>query len=188
MNSCFIGSFGHAEYSSDVDILYLGSMEDLGNIPFEHNFYKGFNQLCIAFPINDKIIQVDFMFTTSFGWSKFVYINSPESKYKGVFRTMLIMAIVVSRTKQTFDNGDYKQVSVRLTSGGWTTVKNSKGKILSADFLTNDPLEICKLVGIDYNKTSTFEEIYDQVKDDERVIQKFNEYGSNYSPNWVVWG
>ncbi len=85
------------------------------------------------------------------------------------------MATIVSRSTRKISETKHSQLSVILHSGVYLTVKEGK-KVISREFLTDDPKTICQLVCLDFNRTNSYEEIFEQVKDEINVINKYNEY------------
>jgi len=200
-----IGSYGkkvEGETHGDLDIAVSSEAiqdrnglgpEDLLNfvndalegMGFETKVMSGFKQVSAGIPIpgTDDIVQVDFMLSPDLNWSRFVY-NSPnfrenESKYKGVYRNALLMAIITETSKnilkQTpegkaeelesnvirYPEGIYK--SRRSFMGKKGLVKNAK---LLKDFdqlITRDPQQVTELaVGKGYTpeSISTFERLW----------------------------
>lgn len=174
----YIGSVGQGREVGDVDVIIktsLGVLSNLfTNIGYRYKTFKGFNQISVEFPINDTFIQLDLMCTENMNWSRWVYKNSPSSHMKGRYRTTLIMATVVGRT-QTEDKTE--QYSVLLDKGVFK-VKKQGNKVLSREFVTDDPIKVCELIGLEYEKTINGEDILKQVESDNRVMLKFNEYNN----------
>ena len=101
---------------------------------------KGFNQVCIAvaIPGTNDYAQVDLMLSTSLEWSKFMYYSpdftKAESKYKGLYRNLLLMSIISEMNKEivkrTEDDEieEYKQFVIRLNKGVYSVAKSFMGK------------------------------------------------------------
>ena len=84
------------------------------------------------------------------------------------------MATVVGRTQ---NEDKTEQYSVLLDKGVFK-VKKQGNKVLSREFVTDDPIKVCELVGLEYEKTINGEDILKQVESDNRVMLKFNEYNN----------
>lgn len=130
----------------------------------------GFNQVSIAAPINGDVKngvgQVDLMLSRDINWSRFMY-HSPdftkdESKYKGAYRNILLMAAIgksfveiVDQTEQG-DVKEYEAYVVRLNQGIVKVRKSFVGKkgllknaALLKEFdreITNAPEEVVNLL------------------------------------------
>lgn len=202
-----VGSYGkktNAEISSDIDVAISIDALTKNNLdmgPYHlngidailqcHGYVTkqipGFNQISFAAPLQSfgrwGFVQVDFMLSENLEWSKFIY-HSPdftinESKYKGVVRTLLLMAILSESTRNIIskdDNGNTILIEskvIRLPKGIYSTTRTfmgKKGLIKKAKLLkehdkliTNDPLEATKLiVGKQYipKDLSSFESIW----------------------------
>jgi hypothetical protein len=102
----------------------------------------GFNQVSFGAPIGgdpkNGVGQVDLMLSTDLDWSRFIYhspdFRTAESKYKGAYRNLLLMAAVgksfFEATKKT-DKGEtaeYKAYVVRLNQGIVEVRKSFEGK------------------------------------------------------------
>jgi len=152
---------------------------------------KGFQLISIAYPIkgNEQLgfCQVDLMLSTSLEWSKFIY-HSPdfrkaESKYKGLYRNILLMvAIKLSEKKivKFAEDGispeEIEYLAIRFNQGLVKIRKTFKGKnglVKSASllkdynkFITNVPNDIIhKVFGDKYSikDVETFEKLYDLI-------------------------
>lgn len=180
----------------------------LSSAGFETKIMKGFNQVTAAIPIpgdaEDGIAQVDFMISPDLEWSKFAY-NSPdfsknESKYKGVYRNALLMAIFTEAYKDIVKKtpeGDTEELEthvIRYPEGIWRARKSfmgkrglvKTGKLLKDfdKFITTDPQEVVELaVGKGYTpqNISTFEKLWHLVNrkdfihwnNEEDIMKKF---------------
>lgn len=99
----------------------------------------GFDQVSVSveIPGTKDFGQVDLMLSTNLDWSRFMY-HSPnfitaESKYKGLYRNILLMSIIgVSSSKVEKElNGETEEYSaniIRLTSGVYKVRKSFMGK------------------------------------------------------------
>lgn len=131
---------------------------------------KGFEQVSFGVPVNGNekngVAQVDLMLSTNLDWSRFMY-HSPnfreaESKYKGMYRNVLMMSIVSEMFKEatkTTDAGEieqYRQYVIRLEKGIYQVEKTFMGKKGSLvktatllhdqdKFITSTPEEVVKL-------------------------------------------
>lgn len=200
-----IGSFGKKladKESSDVDIavsvdkiagangIGMGEVLDwmdkkLSSIGFMTAKVGGFNQLSMGVPINGKasngIGQIDLMLSTSLNWSKFMYYSPDfkvaESKYKGMYRNILLMSIFSEGTKKTIktiDSGEieeYEHYVVHLEKGisyVRKTLMGKKGALVKTatilhefnKFVTNTPEEVVHLAfgsHVQPNDVMTFE-------------------------------
>jgi hypothetical protein len=147
----------------------------------------GFNQVSIGVPIGGKasngMAQVDLMMTSSLDWSTFMY-HSPnfkeaESKYKGMYRNVLLMSIVSEMKKESTkltDKGEveeYKQYVIRLGQGIFEVSKTLMGKkgltktpklLHDQDrFITNTPEAVTEIAfgpNIKPSDIMTFENIW----------------------------
>lgn len=189
-DAAIIGSAGKKlpdQTSGDIDIAvsadkiaaFLGtslqnvlfSLNDkLKSLGYSTKMAPGFNQVSIGALINGKqnngIVQVDFMLSTDIEWSRFIY-HSPdfriaESRYKGAYRNLLLMAAIAQSFKaivaQT-DAGETKEFEayvVRLNQGVVQVRKSFEGKkgllknaalLKEFDkFVTNTPSEVVSLL------------------------------------------
>jgi len=145
----------------------------------------GFKQVSAGIPIpgTSDIAQVDFMLSPNLDWSRFVYhspdFRSGESKYKGVYRNALLMAIITESSKEILKRtaeGDVEELEtnvIRYSEGIWRARKSFMGKKglvktgqLLRDFdkfVTLNPQEVTELaVGKGYTpeSISTFERLW----------------------------
>lgn len=226
-----IGSFGKkldTQTSGDIDIAVsidkIASINRLGvndvldwlgdtlkKLKYDTKVMKGFQQVSIAFPINGNVkngyAQVDLMLSSNMDWSKFVY-TSPnfklaESKYKGLYRNMLLMSILSEAMKKvTKTNKDeieeYEMYAMRMDSGIFKVKKSFMGKkgnlvktaVLLKDqdeFITNTPeelIEICFGPGFGIPDMIGFENVWKLVNSStfphkaklKQIIDKFKYY------------
>jgi len=148
----------------------------------------GFKQISIGTPIEGKtkngIAQVDLMLTEDMEWSTFMY-HSPdftkaESKYKGMYRNVLLTSIISEGTKKTVkktDKGEieeYEHQVIHLEKGLASTRKSLMGKkglivktatILKEfdKFITSTPSEVVKTAfgsEVAPSNVMTFEDIW----------------------------
>lgn len=157
---------------------------------------KGFNILSIRVKIPNTLdfAQVDLMLTTNLEWLKFSY-HSPdylkgESKYKGLYRTSLIMS-AISVINKSIDyineNGEVECINhyaMRLDDGLYKVTKSYKGKkgiiktpkILKSEFITNNPEEVSmKFFGVSPDKLNSFEDVYDLIHHNIYFYRKFKD-------------
>jgi len=145
----------------------------------------GFKQVTAGIPIprTSDIAQVDFMLSPSLDWSRFAYhspdFRSRESKYKGVYRNALLMAIITESSKEILKRtaeGDVEELEtnvIRYPEGIWRARKSFMGKkglvktgqlLREFDkFVTLNPQEVTELaVGRGYTpeSISTFERLW----------------------------
>lgn len=168
--------------------------EVLSSLGIETKKMPGFKQVSagIQIPGTTDIAQVDFMLSPKLQWSKFVY-HSPdfrkdESKYKGVYRNALLMAIITESGKEIIKRtpeGEVEELEtnvLRYPEGIWRARKNFMGKKglvktgqLLRDFdkfITTDPQEVVELaVGKGYTpeSISTFERLWHLVTRDNFI-------------------
>jgi len=218
-----IGSYGKkatGQTSGDIDIAVatdviagnnhisvnsvLDFVEDkLKSLGYDTSKAKGFNQVSFAVPINGNyangIGQVDFMFTDSLNWSEFIY-HSPdfskfESKYKGLYRNILLMKIISNAKRKTTkitDSGEteeYESYVVRLNQGVVQVTKSFKGKtglVKNANllkdqdkFITNTPEEVSNILfgpSVQPSDIMTFEDLWRQFTNPKFIHKdKFNQ-------------
>jgi hypothetical protein len=200
-----IGSFGKKlsdKESSDVDVAVsvdkiagqngIGMEEVLDwletklssmGLPIKKSI--GFQQISVGVPISGKkgngIGQIDLMLSTNLDWSRFMYYSPDfkvaESKYKGLYRNVLLMSIFSEGTKKavkTTDSGEteeYEQTVIHLESGLASvrkTLMGKKGALVKTatkldefdKFLTNVPEEVVHLAfgpNVQPNDVMTFE-------------------------------
>jgi len=161
--------------------------EKLKSLGYSTKVARGFFQVSFGAPINgdwkNGTVQVDLMLSTSLEWSNFIY-HSPnfkeaESKYKGLYRNILLMSIIsehakeVSKKTETGETEQYKQYVIRLEKGIYSVEKTFMGKkglvktpslLRDQDkFITNTPDEVVKMAFGENVKPSdvmTFENIW----------------------------
>jgi hypothetical protein len=152
----------------------------------------GFQQVSIGVPIegkeNNGIAQIDLMLTDDLNFSTFMY-HSPdftksESKYKGLYRNILLMNIISNSKRESSkltDKGEveeYKAYVLRLNQGVVAVTKTFMGargigktaKLLGDQdkFITNTPEVIAELAfgpGIPVAEIMTFEDMWRYVID-----------------------
>lgn len=155
---CTLGSTGKKpdnEYSGDIDIcieypynkintnIIISHINELYNNP-EIYISSGFKIISFGYIYNyenieDRIVQVDLMFSNDIVYSKFMY-HSPnyknnESKFKGLYRTNLL-TFIAGRTPTGIDNiynennvlTDYWKYTLTYDNGLKLTHKSYKGK------------------------------------------------------------
>ena len=153
---------------------------------------KGFQQVSIGVPIEgDKgkgIAQIDLMLTDNLDFSTFMY-HSPdftkaESKYKGLYRNILLMNIISNSKRETTkltDKGEveeYKSYVLRLNQGVVSVSKTFMGKkglvktpslLKDQDkFISNTPEVIAELAfgpDVPVSEIMTFEDMWRHVTD-----------------------
>lgn len=204
-NYSVLGSYGKklpGQTYGDIDIaVYLNdAIQEDQEIPFlvdslEYNGYStkvnhGFKIVSFACPIytrdfknSEGFAQIDLMISPSLEWSNFIY-HSPnfrknESKYKGLYRNILLMALITEPqkwiVKETSDGG-IEEIEVNILRypkgiyrvrknfmGKKGLVKNGKNVPGSEEFITNEPSEIIQMtVGGKYriHDIDTFEKLW----------------------------
>jgi hypothetical protein len=227
-----IGSFGKKlsdKESSDVDIAVSVdkiagqngiSMEEvldwldskLASAGYPTKVAKGFQQVSIGVPIGGKkgngLGQIDLMLSTNLDWSRFMYYSPDfkvaESKYKGLYRNVLLMSIFSEGTKKTVkttDSGDieeYEQYVIHLEKGVSSvrkTLMGKKGSLVKTatilhdfdKFVTNTPEEVVRLAfgpKVQPNDIMTFENAWTQFQSKEfpyadrrtEILNRFKAY------------
>lgn len=107
---------------------------------YETAVSKGFNQVSVSIQIpgTNDYGQVDLMLSTNLDWSRFMY-HSPnfieaESKYKGLYRNILLMSIIseskrkIEKETDAGEAEEYSQYAVRMESGVFKVRKTFLGK------------------------------------------------------------
>jgi len=176
-----------------VDVLNFVN-DVLVGMGFETKVMSGFKQVSAGIPIpgTSEVAQVDFMLSPSLDWSRFAY-HSPnfrekESKYKGVYRNALLMAVITETSKEIIKKtaeGDTEEVEsnvIRYPEGIWRARKSFMGKkglvktgqvLRDFDkFVTTNPQEVAELaVGKGYTKDSidTFEKLWFLITNDRYI-------------------
>jgi hypothetical protein len=160
---------------------------------YEPTSNKGLQQCSIGVPVegksNNGIAQIDLMLTDNLDFSTFMY-HSPdftkaESKYKGLYRNILLMMIISNSKRQTTkltDKGEvqeYKAYVLRLNQGIVSVTKTfmgKKGNIVKQasllhdqdKFITNTPEVIAELAfgpDIPVSELMTFEDMWRHTTD-----------------------
>jgi hypothetical protein len=200
-----IGSYGKkriGETHGDLDLavsaaavaennnLEFGDVLDFINdrlqeMGFETKKMIGFKQVSAGIPIpgTGEIAQVDFMLSPDLEWSRFIYhspdFRADESKYKGVYRNALLMAIITESSKEiirkTPEGGveELESSVIRFPEGVWRARKSFAGKKglvktgkLLRDFdkfLTTNPQEVVEMTvgeGHTPDDINTFEKLW----------------------------
>lgn len=224
-----LGSFGkkHPDQTSgDIDIAvsleriagHLGiSIDEVENAIMEicdkqnifYKFGKGIHVISMSWPIpgEDELYgQVDIMPSYNMEYSKWMY-HSPdftkaESKYKGLYRNQLIMAIIKHADQKVLTKNEkdevmeFERYALRLNSGIARTTRSYAGKrgrkknptaIKELEkHVTNVPQEIVDIAfgeGTDKKLTYNFEDVYKLfmgkkfpwVNDREEIMKSFLE-------------
>jgi hypothetical protein len=185
--------------------------EKLKGAGYDTKVAKGFNQVSFGAPINGNFAngtaQVDLMLSSNLDWSKFMYYSpnfrENESKYKGVYRNILLMSIISEFKKEATkltDSGEieeYKQYVLRLEGGIYEVGKTLMGKkglvktptILKDQekFITNTPESVTEIAfgpNIKPSDIMKFEDIWMHFTDKgfihknmfEKILQRFKIY------------
>lgn len=180
---CFIGSFGKKESCGDVDVAVLAtvkSMDDVKKYLVEHRIFHrvftGFRQLSIGLPTATGLVQLDMMFSNNLEWSRFIY-NSPDLingnfvvggesfklEYSGIYRNLLLNALIVKHFHQTLAPNFYRCGIIRLFEGISVSTRERDGNkvtTLSTKFVTDSPTEISALLNIPLDAFDSFETLY----------------------------
>jgi hypothetical protein len=160
---------------------------------------KGLQQCSIGVPVegkpNNGTAQIDLMLTDNLDFSTFMY-HSPdftkaESKYKGLYRNILLMMIISNSKRETTkltDKGEvqeYKSYVLRLNQGVVSVAKTfmgKKGNIVKQasllhdqdKFITNTPEVIADLAfgpDIPTSEIMTFEDMWRYVTDSKFIYK-----------------
>ena len=174
------------------DVLeFIGSK--LKSAGYSTTVSKGFQQVSIGVPVSGKanngIAQIDLMLTDNLDFSSFMYYSpdftKSESKYKGLYRNILLMNIISNVKKETTkltDKGEveeYRSYVLRLNQGIVQVSKSflgKKGNIISGakllgdqdKFISNTPEVIAEMAfgpGVPVSKLMTFESMWALVTD-----------------------
>lgn len=211
-----IGSFKKKapdQTSGDIDVAILvdrvagnNSISIDGVLPFmEARFnrsgypstiFKGFNQISIAIPIEgdskNGLVQLDFMLSDDLSFSSFMYYSpdftKAESKYKGLYRNILLSCIVsnidkkIIKTTEKGEVEEYRSFVLRTNQGIVEVTKSFRGragllktaKLLKDQdrFITNTPYIITKMAfGISTvpSDIMTFENIWARVTSNQFI-------------------
>lgn len=196
-----LGSAGKKETSGDLDIaifyppivskhklehlsdVYQFLLDKAKKIFPEVKFMKGIGLISVKCPIQCKeqeneFVQVDFMLTDDLNFTTWMYFGPAptESKYKGLYRNILLFAIakeVSYKIKKEKDNIpiEYERWILSLDKGLKKTTYSRQGrtkllktaKKISEEIITKNPDEIVKLLlGDDFKATDimTFESLW----------------------------
>jgi hypothetical protein len=151
----------------DVIFKFNDALEHLG---LSTAMNVGLKQISIGAPIDGDFKngtgQVDFMLSRDLKWSEFMY-HSPdftkdESKYKGAYRNILLMAMIgksfyeITKGTEKGEIAEYEAYVIRLNKGVFKVRKSFEGKkglLKNAKLLkefdkeiTNAPEDIVKLL------------------------------------------
>ena len=116
--------------------------DKLKSLGYSTKMAPGFNQVSIGAPIGgdskNGVGQVDLMLSTDLEWSKFIYhspdFRTAESKYKGAYRNLLLMAAIgksffeATKTTDKGEIAEYQAYVVRLNQGIIQVRKSFEGK------------------------------------------------------------
>lgn len=189
----FIGSFPKKDVVRDVDIAILCTYESfIKNFDTSEStkvkFIPGFKQVSIEVEFNNQLVQVDFMCVTSLEWAEFIYNPCIGSKYKGLYRNLLLQAIMKAYTYYEYrDNKTFSQMVFYYHSGVYAVSKSNysvktgarikRPTLVSSGFVTNNPKEFLKM--FDLHNIDTFEELFSEV----RTRTRFNQIVENMREN-----
>lgn len=196
---CFIGSFGKKEMMNDVDVAVIGDFEYCSSLinssGLEYKILNGFKQISFGFPFQERIVQVDLMFSKNLNWSEFIYYSpnllKQESEYKGVYRNLLLNSICKIETQTWLDEFTYEQFIYR-TFDGFGNVKKTylsesgnrlkTPRVLNFEHITFDPKEMYHILGIN-GCPMTFEQLHTEIKDRSKypdIMSKFKQDCEDY--------
>lgn len=165
---------------SDIDVAMLAESQSeiTEKIKFFCNIFKweykiipGLNVVSVGLPLADKTIQLDIMFVSNFKWAKFIYNTEKTSKYKAVYRNILLQSVIKTVTMYRVDDAYWCDV-IQYPKGIYTVHKSfmsetgnalKKPRCIKSSFRTNDPDEIKSLYGLN-GDISSFEKLYSIVK------------------------
>ncbi len=181
---------GENALTLDEVLQYIDSA--LSGAGYSTSINKGFQQVSVGVPVegkkNNGIAQIDLMLTDNLEFSTFMY-HSPdftkaESKYKGLYRNILLMNIISNSKRETTkltDKGEvqeYKSYVLRLNQGIVQVEKTFMGKkglvktpslLKDQDkFITNTPEVIVELAfgsDVPVSEIMTFEDMWRRVID-----------------------
>jgi hypothetical protein len=152
---------------------------------------KGLGQCSIAVPISGRpklgLAQVDLMLTDNLEFSRFMYYSpdfrQAESKYKGLYRNILLMQIIghskreITKVTDKGETAQYRSFVLRMNQGIVQVTKSFEGakglvktaKLLSNQdkWITNTPEVIAEIAfGPEVQPTDimTFEAMWDLIK------------------------
>ena len=172
---------------------------------------KGFNQISVGVPIEGEeskgTAQIDLMLTASLDWSTFMYhspdFRAAESKYKGMYRNVLLMSIISECKKEATkltdagETSEYKQYVIRLESGIWQVTKSlmgAKGLVKTPklqheldEFVTSAPEVVTEIAfgpNVAPDDIMTFENIWAKFTDKsfihrdkfDKILNRFKNY------------
>lgn len=193
-------------YNNNVDkgsdvLQYLGSK--VGKLTNNYSVLPGFGTVSFAWPIKNvdkkqrnKFVQVDFMLTSNMRLTKFTFWSpsSEESKWKGLYRNILLTSIASQMDFNTIktavnDQGeeipaefeknfiDVKRGLIRglQTRIGKTGKLLSKNKTVSTKVISSVPEEIVTLVlGPDFtvSDAKSFESLYKAIHSPKFINKK----------------
>jgi hypothetical protein len=144
--------------------------DKLKSLGYQTKMMPGFNQVSIAAPVGGYAsrgyAQVDFMISTDLNWSRFIYhspdFRTAESRYKGAYRNLLLMAAIgksffeVTKKTDAGETAEFQAYVVRLNQGIVQVRKSFEGKkgllktaALLKDydkFVTNTPEAVVELL------------------------------------------
>lgn len=176
-----IASANSLPINSDAVLEFMD--ETLRKAGFSTTVSKGFKQISIGvvIPGTKDIAQVDLMLSTSLEWSRFMYYSpdftKSESKYKGAYRNLLVMAIINYSKREAAkltDKGEVEEINtyvLQLDRGVQEVRKSFMGKkgsiVKTAEtlhdydkFISNTPDVVIKIAFGDdakVNDAMTFE-------------------------------
>jgi hypothetical protein len=144
--------------------------DKLKSLGYQTKLMPGFNQVSIAAPVGGYAsrgyAQIDFMLSTDLNWSRFIY-HSPdfriaESRYKGAYRNLLLMATIgksffeITKKTDAGETAEFQAYVVRLNQGIVQVRKSFEGKkglLKTAQllkdydkFVTNTPEAVVELL------------------------------------------
>ena len=179
---------GHLGVSLENALFALDTK--LKSLGYTTKMQKGFNQVSIGVPIGgdqkNGVGQLDFMLSTDIDWSRFIYhapdFRAAESKYKGAYRNLLLMATMgksffeVVKTTDKGETEEYKAYVVQLDKGiievrktfmGVRGLKTTTTKLKEYDkLITKEPQGVVDLLftgGYKPSDIDTYEKLYSLV-------------------------
>jgi len=135
-----LGSVGKQDTSGDIDLaldinkydpqtIHKKMVEAIGD---DYSVYNGGTKIgSYALPVRGKEggkrVQTDFMYGDNVEWLKFAYYSAGgDSKFKGVIRTILIMAVGAAINEKGMDHFEYNEDGELIIRAG-RTVDLTKG-------------------------------------------------------------
>ncbi len=201
IKTCCLGSTGKKkddQYSGDIDLCIefpyndnninkiITYLKTIYTDDIQISILKGLNIISFGYNNNNKIHQVDLMFTDNIEYAKFIY-HSPnyknnESQFKGLYRTNLLAIIASNIPNNNKNNTDinYWKYTLSYINGfieKHKTYQGKKGLLKNpvdikedTKYITKDVNKIIKYILGDsatINDTNSFETLIDYIISDK---------------------